>query len=119
MINTGINQLSAATGLTLKEIKKDKILSQKLKTLMSEASLIAEKEGIKGYKKIYDSAEKFLFEEIEDALPSMLQDIRAGRKTEVEIFSGQILKEAEKYNINVPENAKIYKEIKDLERNML
>lgn len=117
LINVGINQLSAATGLTLKEIKKDKILSESLKNLMYEASLIAEKEGIKANKKIYESAVNFLFKEIEDATPSMLQDIKAKRKTEVEIFSGTIIQLGKKYNINTPENCKIYEEIKKLEQN--
>lgn len=115
IINVGINQLSAVTGLTLKEIRKDKILSKKLKDLMYEAFLIAEKEGIKASKEIYESAVNFLFNELEDATPSMLQDIKAKRKTEVDIFAGTIIKLGKKYNINTPENSKIYNKIKELE----
>ncbi len=115
IINVGINQLSAVTGLTLKEIRKDKILSKKLKDLMYEAFLIAEKEGIKASKEIYESAVNFLFNELEDATPSMLQDIKAKRKTEVDIFAGTIIKLGKKYNINTPENSKIYNKIKELD----
>jgi len=117
LINVGINQLSASTKLTLKEIKKDSKFVSKLKLLMEEAEQIAEKEGIKNHKQIYESAVKFLLEELEDAEPSMLQDIKAGRKTEVDIFAGEIIKLAKKHNINTPENIEIFNEIKQIEKN--
>ncbi len=115
MINVGINQLSAVTGLTLKDIKKDEKHAQSLKKAMYEAELIAEKEGLKNHKAVYESAVKFLFSDIDDAVPSMLQDIKAGRKTEVDIFAGEILRLGKKYNVQTPENEKLYNEIKLLE----
>ncbi len=115
IINVGINQLSAVTGLTLKEIKKDKKLTILLKGIMKEAENIAAVCNIKEHAKIYKEAEKFLLEEIDDAFPSMLQDIIAKRETEVDIFAGTIIKLGEKYNIETPLNKDIYKIIKDKE----
>lgn len=115
IINTGVNQLCAASGLTLKEIKKNKLLTNQLKNLMKEAELIASIKGIKNHKKIYDEAVHFLLEEMEDANPSMLQDIKAKRKTEVDIFAGKIIEIGNQYNITTPENFKIYNKIKDIE----
>ncbi len=115
IINVGLNQLSAATGKTLKEIREDKTLTEKMLLLMKEAEFIAEKEGIKNHKKIYESAADFLIKELPDANPSMLQDIKYGRKTEVEIFSGKIIEAGKKYNISTPENEVIYKRIKEIE----
>ncbi len=117
MINVGINQLSAVTGLTLKEIKKDNSLVNKLKSLMKEVEQIAEKQGLYNSKEIYKAAENFLLREIEDAKPSMLQDIESQRKTEVDIFAGTVIKLGKKYGIRTPENNKIYNEIKELEKN--
>ena len=115
IINVGINQLSAVTELTLKEIKKDKKLTFLLKGIMKEAENIAAVCNIKEHAKIYKEAEKFLLEEIDDAFPSMLQDIIAKRETEVDIFAGTIIKLGEKYNIETPLNKDIYKIIKDKE----
>jgi len=111
MINVGINQLSAVTGLTLKGIKQDEKLVLRLKSLMKEAETVAEYEGVKNHKSAFESAVNFLFVEIDDAEASMLQDIKAKRQTEVDIFSGEIIKLARKHNIEVPENTKIYNQI--------
>lgn len=116
LINVGINQVSAVTGLTLKDVKKDEKKSELLKNVMKEGAKVAEKAGIKNHKTIYDSAVHFLFEELDDATPSMLQDIKAKRQTEVDIFAGEIIKLAKKYNVEVPANEYIYKEIKAKEK---
>ena len=115
MVNVGLNQVCSVENKTFKEIKKDPILVEKMKKLIWEVKLLAEAEGIEDPQRLYDSTIKFLIEDFEDATPSMLQDLRAGRKTEVDIFSGEIIKLGEKYNIETPENEKIYKEIKLIE----
>lgn len=116
LINVGINQVSAVTGLTLKEVKKDAQKAEFLKKVMKEGENVAEKVGIENHKLVYDSAVHFLFDEIEDATPSMLQDIKAKRQTEVDIFAGEIIKLAKKYNVEVPANEYIYKKIKEKEK---
>lgn len=116
MINVGINQLSAVTGLTLKNIKKDKYLTETLIGLMKEVDRIAEVHGIKNHAHIFKAAKNFLLEEIQDATPSMLQDIKARRKTEVDILAGTVIKLAEKYKIETPLNKKVYKQIKKIEK---
>ncbi len=116
IINIGINQLSAAEEKTLKEIKADKKLTDMLKALMKEAQNIAEKCNIKNHALVYEKAINFLLHEIDDAYPSMLQDIKAGRKTEVDIFSGTIIKLGKKYKVPVPANTAIYEKIKEKEK---
>lgn len=118
LINVGVNQLCAATGLNLKEIKNNPKLIEKLKALMQEAKLIAEKEGINNTEKIYTSAENFLLKELDDAYPSMLQDIKAKRKNEVDIFAGVVIQLGEKNNIKTPENKEIYRQIKSKEKDI-
>ncbi len=118
LINVGVNQLCAATGLNLKEIRKNPLLIEKLKALMKEAKSIAEKEGITNTERIYNAAENFLLKELDDAYPSMLQDVEAGRKTEVEIFAGEIIKLSKKYNIETPINKTVYMQIKEKEKNI-
>jgi 2-dehydropantoate 2-reductase len=45
----------------------------------------------------------------------MLQDVEAGRKTEVEIFAGRVVALGEKYNIPTPVNATVQRIIKVIE----
>jgi 2-dehydropantoate 2-reductase len=42
----------------------------------------------------------------------------ANRRSEVEYFSGTVIKEAKKYGIDVPVNKMLYNEIKKLEANI-
>ena len=115
MVNVGLNQLCTVENKTFKEIKQEPKLVEKMKKLIWEVKLLAEKEGINNPQKLYDDTIKFLIEDFEDATPSMLQDIRAGRKTEVDILAGEVVKLGKKHNIQTPENEKIYKKIKILE----
>lgn len=115
MVNVAINQVCTANNLTFKEVKKSMILVEEMKKLLMEVKLIAEKEGINNSQKLYDDTIKFLIEDFEDATPSMLQDLRAGRKTELNIFAGEVIRLGKKHNIQTPANKKIYETIKTLE----
>ena len=115
MVNVGLNQLCAANDITFKELKQNSQLVEEMKQLIWEVKLLAEKEGIETPQKLYEDTIKFLIEDFEDATPSMLQDIRAGRKTEVEIFAGEVIKLANKYGVKTPYNKRIYRKIKELE----
>jgi len=48
---------------------------------------------------------------------SMLQDIEAGRKTEVEIFAGKVISLGKTYGIPTPVNQAIFQIIRILEKN--
>lgn len=115
MVNVGLNQLCTANNITFKELKQNSKLVEEMKQLIWEVKLLAEKEGINNPQKLYDDTIKFLIEDFEDATPSMLQDIRAKRKTEVDIFSGEVIKLGKKHNIPTPKNEKIYNKIKRIE----
>ena len=117
MVNVGLNQLCAANDITFKELKQNPKLVEEMKELIWEVRLLAEKEGINNPQKLYDDTIKFLIEDFEDATPSMLQDIRAGRKTEVDIFAGEVIRLGIKYNIKTPYNQNIYRKINEIETN--
>jgi 2-dehydropantoate 2-reductase len=46
----------------------------------------------------------------------MQQDVEAGRKTEVELFAGTVIRLAEKHGLDVPVNRALYDEICAIER---
>lgn len=115
MVNVGLNQLCSANNITFKELKQNSQLVEEMKALIWEVKLLAEKAGLNNPQKLYDDTIKFLIEDFEDATPSMLQDLRAGRKTELDIFAGEVIRLGKEYNIQTPSNEKIYKTIKTLE----
>lgn len=115
MVNVALNQVCTANNLTFKEVKKNPQLIEQMKSLLEEVKVLAQKENINNPEKLYSDTIKFLIEDFEDATPSMLQDMRAGRKTEVDIFSGEVIRLGQKHNIPTPENEKLYNYIKKLE----
>jgi 2-dehydropantoate 2-reductase len=116
MMNVGLNQVSAILNAGYGVFQG----IQEARDLMEAASMevvyIAEKAGIDLHR---DDIFK-CFEIINTLSPngetSMHQDIKAGRKTEVEMFSKTVMELGEKYNINTPVNNILFKMIKTLEQ---
>ena len=61
------------------------------------------------------------FEDISKMIPdgktSMLQDVLAGRKTEVEMFAGAMIEFGKKHNIPVPYNQFMYEMFEIIHKN--
>lgn len=117
IVNVGLNQLCAVENKTLNEIKKNKSLVKKLVQLMQEAKIIAKNNGIENSEKIFEEAQNFILNKMPEATPSMLQDIRNKRKTEVDIFAGKVIEFGLKYDIKTPLNQEIFDKIKQIEKN--
>jgi len=50
---------------------------------------------------------------------SMLQDVEVGRKTEVEMFAGKVIKLGKRYNVPTPINKKLFETIRQIEASYL
>lgn len=48
--------------------------------------------------------------------PSMAQDRKAGRKSEVDMFAGEVLRQSKLYNIPTPINEDLYKRVMEIEK---
>ena len=115
--NTYVNQLSAVTRLTFGEmLKMGQQFEDMARNVIKEVILIAQKEGVNHPETLEKEALDCLKMMIPEGKTSMLQDIEAGRKTEVEIFSGEIIKRGKKYGISTPFNLDLYNKIKALEK---
>ena len=115
--NTYVNQLSAVTRLTFGEmLKMEQRFEDMARNVIKEVILIAQKEGVNHPETLEKEALDCLKMMIPEGKTSMLQDIEAGRKTEVEIFSGEIIKRGKKYGISTPFNLDLYNKIKALEK---
>lgn len=111
-VNIVLNQLTAIHETNVGELKKHKDYMFYAKNLINETKNIAYLHGIKNI----ENYEQDVFDSInliaDDGKTSMYQDIIAKKKTEIELFSGEIIKLGKIYNIKTPFNQDIYDKIK-------
>jgi len=113
-LNIFSNQASAIMNLTFGDMKKE-AFRPFAKKIASEVSLIAKKEGVKNAEDLVMDSIKALSGMVDSGQTSMLQDILAKRKTEVDIFAGEIIRLGIKHKILTPYNQVMYDMIKVLE----
>lgn len=115
LLNTGINQSCMVFdtnfgGVQIEGKSRDIMISA-----MKEVVLVANSENIE-----LNEDDIKLWLDLVSTLnpkgkPSMLQDFDARRYSEVELFSGEIIKLAKKHNLSTPTNDFLYKKIKSIE----
>ena len=115
MVNVGMNQSSAVTGATYGRYKKEPELRWLKESLMREVIAVAQAEGVDLKDEDASSFYQTLNLIAEDGKTSMLQDIEAGRKTEVEMFAPVVIELGEKHNIPTPVNRTVLSVIIGLE----
>ncbi len=108
MINVGINQTAAVLGMPFGEFRENPYAMRLMDTAMLEVIAIAERLKID-----LSSADVSRWHEImqglaADGKPSMLQDVEARRKTEVEMLAGTVLRLAEETHAPAPLNAVLF-----------
>jgi len=116
MINVGINQVEAVTGMPRYATQLYQEAKELMFSAMEEVIAIANFVGIDLNKQDMDSWHDFLMKQAPEAKTSMLQDIQRNRKTEVDIFSGKVRELGIKYGITTPVNDTLYRIIKVLEK---
>lgn len=117
MLNVGINQTCCAFGATYGEVYADKTseLWRTFISAMREVVAVAQAEGV-----ALTEQELSSYAALEETLdpsstPSMGQDRINHHPTEVDEFSGEVLRRAEKHGILVPVNAFLNKRIRQIE----
>jgi 2-dehydropantoate 2-reductase len=116
VVNVGINQASAILRGSYGALRSNAIAYAIVQELMQEAALIAQAVGIHNADAILPWCENFIRNMPADFKSSMLQDIEAGKKTEVDIFGGAVCALGQKYGIPTPQNANFVRLIKALEQ---
>jgi 2-dehydropantoate 2-reductase len=116
MINVGMNQVSAVLRAPYRVFQNISEARELVESAFNEVIALSAKTGIN-----LDSDDiKKCFEIVNTLSPegktSMLQDVEAGRKTEVEIFAGTIIELGLKYNVQTPVNDMLFKMIRVLEQ---
>lgn len=116
MINVGLNQASAAFGMTYGGLAEDNAQRALMLSAMQEVIRLANAEGVPLPP---DGDVKWLAGAIPrfkpDNKPSMGQDVDAHRPTEVEEFSGVVRRLSQKHGLPTPANDFFYRAIRAIE----
>ena len=114
-MNLFSNQVSAILNMNFGELKRNQAFLNFAKKIILEVRTIAQVKGVKNLENLENDALAFLNKMCDEGKTSMLQDILAGRKTEVEIFAGEIIRLGKKFNLPTPYNQVLYDLIKIVE----
>ena len=112
-ISAGIDPLTAILRKTNGEILESSESRQLLRDLVVEASKVAATEGYRFPYSLVERAEEVCRENASQRSP-MLQDVEAGRRTEIDALSGEILRRAEVAGLPVPRTRVIWQIVSSL-----
>jgi len=115
MVNVGVNQASAVMRAPYGVFQSSLDAQALMETLMRETIAVAEAEGVNLTERDLEDWYPLLHTLSPEGKTSMLQDIEAGRKTEVEIFAGKVVALGAKHGIATPVNETILRIIHVLE----
>ncbi len=116
MVNTGINQASAVLRAPYREFQQPGEAFDLMKALILE---VIELSGHTGCPLSYDDFLRWceLLDTLHpDGKTSMLQDVEAGRPTEVELFSGTIVRKAAEFGMRLPVNESVLEQIRRIDQ---
>jgi len=111
LCNVGVNQTVALYEGTYRDVQKEGEARDMMKAAMAEVILVANAEGIDLSEADLDSWVGIIDTLDPDGEPSMRQDKKAGRKTEVVLFAGTICELGKKHGIATPVNDRFLAEI--------
>lgn len=104
MLNVGINQLSAVLGARYGVFQKEDSAKRLLRSTMLEVVAVAEAEGVNLHTEDIEPWFEIVGTLSPEGKTSMLQDVEAGRKTEVEMFAGTVVHLGKKHSVPTPLN---------------
>ena len=116
MINVGINQASAAMRAPYGVFQTSQDAQSLMSELMREVIVLAQQVGVNLKEQDIDDWNAVLKTLSSKGKTSMLQDIEAGRKTEVEIFAGKVVDMGKSCGILTPVNQTLLSIIHVLEQ---
>lgn len=115
MCNTGCNQATMVYECTYAELQQPGEIRDTMINAMREVVTVANAEGVpltqadlQYWVDVIDSLDP-------EAEPSMRQDGKAHRKSEVELFAGTVRRLGEKHGISVPVNDWLYERVLEIE----
>ena len=115
MINVGINQASAVLRAPFSIFQTSKEARDLMESAMREVIRLSEKAQVNLTHEDIKKFNEILLGLNPEGKTSMLQDVEAGRKTEVEMFAGKVISLGKQYNVPTPANQRLFDLIKEIE----
>jgi hypothetical protein len=116
MINVGVNQASAVMRAPFGVFQKSTEARALMRALMMEVVALADCVGVDLGEKDIADWHAYLDTLSPSGKTSMLQDIEAGRKTEVEVFGGKVVELGRSFDVPTPVNETMLHVIRVLEQ---
>ena len=113
--NSVMNALTAVMGLTVGQVGDAREGRELAEMIIDEVIGVAHRKKIFIDKIRIMSMVSMAFEKHREHRPSMLQDILAKRKTEIDSINGAVVREADKLDMQLPVNATVYRMVKTIE----
>lgn len=102
ILNSGLNQASALLRAPHGWFQKNPSAMNLVVDLMNEVAAVARAEGISGVDDLLAQSIAYIPQLPPEAKTSMLQDVEAGRPTEIDLFAGTLIPLARKHDMAVP-----------------
>jgi 2-dehydropantoate 2-reductase len=115
MINVGINQASAVLRAPFSVFQTSEEARNLMESAMREVIRLSEKAGANLTHEDIEKFNEILLDLNPQGMTSMLQDVEARRKTEVEMLAGKVIALGRQYNLPTPVNQKLFDLIKEIE----
>lgn len=115
MVNVGINQVSAILRAPYGVFQRNQEARALMISAMQEVVAVAQASGVGLSGEDIEDWDKTLLRLAPTGKTSMLQDVEAGRRTEVDLFAGTMVKLGEQYGVPVPVNLTLYRMLRTIE----
>ncbi len=117
VMNAAMNPVCAVTGLTMAQATKDPIIFGLVDSLMKECIKVARANEIMLGFDYYPQAMEYM-KNAGNHKPSMLMDIEAKRRTEIDYINGKFVEYGKQAGLETPYNASLQSLVKGLESAM-
>lgn len=114
-VNAAINPLTAITGLPNGALLEVDELERLLEATAREVEEIARAEGIAVDEDAWVKRARTVAEQTAKNRSSMLQDVEAGQRTEIDAICGRIAEVADRHGVDAPRNETLHALVKGIE----
>ena len=115
LVNCGINPVGALTGLSNGDVYKNQALRGLIVRLVKEAVQVVEALGVELTTEDPVRYALGTAKATGDNINSMLQDLQAGKRTEIDAITGEVIRLAKQFGIETPSSDAVYALVKALE----
>lgn len=116
ILNCAYNVETAFYDNTIGQLRRDEKKAKEYEALVNEAYQVGLAKGVAIRQEHIDAIiHRFYYELADDATSSLQRDIRAGHRSEVDVFGGYIVREAERHGIPVPVSLKMYEKLREFQ----